>query len=469
MAPVGDDDRTPAPGSGEHQKPMSQGNSRFLTGYLLIATVVTIYLVYSLWSAQPCPPEAGTPPAPDCPAGAPAANPELRSLHPKSAYVGSAGSDAVIIGCGLTQATQVKVNGALHPALFLNPNHIRVTLTPTDLAAAGTLVFTLSSGAADFGLGIMTVLPPNVCWQFPGFTPWPISQEMQLLLLVLFTGAFGSCVYALKSLADYKGESKLYRTWFTFYLIQPFEGAGSALLLYLVIRGGFMAGTGADVKSVNQFGMCAIAGLAGAFSDVAFMKLREVFLTLFKPHDDRSGKLGPKITTASLPDGTVGVPYKQSLQATDGTLPLKWSVTPTLPPGLTLDPVSGTLAGTPTAVAPKVSYKFTVTDSGTPALSTSVDLTLEIKPAPPKITTTALSYGASGAHYSQTLQSSGGTAPLTWSVAPALPAGLTLDAAAGTIAGTPTAASPKATYKFTVKDSATPAASSTVDLTLEIR
>jgi hypothetical protein len=456
----------PAPVSGENQKQMSKASSRFLTGYLLLATVVTIYLVYSLWSAQPCPPEAGSPPAPDCSS---AAGPTLVSLHPKSAYVGSAGSDAVIIGCALTQSTQVKVNGALHPALFLNGNHIRVTLTPTDLAAAGTLVFTLSSGAADFGLGIMTVLPPNVCWQLPGFSPWPVSQEMQLLLLVLFTGAFGSCVYALKSLADYKGESKLFRTWFTFYLIQPFEGAGSALLLYLVIRGGFMAGTGADVKSVNQFGMCAIAGLAGAFSDVAFMKLREVFLTLFKPHDDRSGKLGPKISTANLPDGTVGVPYKQSLQATDGTAPLKWSVTPTLPPGLTLDPVSGTLTGTPTAVAPKASYKFTVTDSGTPALSASVDLPLEIKPAPAKIATAALPDGASGAHYSQTLQASGGVAPLTWSVAPALPAGLTLDAAAGTIAGTPTAASPKATYKFTVKDSASPAVSSTVDLALEIK
>jgi len=37
--------------------------------------------------------------------------------------------------------------------------------------------------------------------------------------------------------------------------------------------------------------MCAIAGLAAAFSDTAFLKLREVFQTLFKPQHDRGGKI----------------------------------------------------------------------------------------------------------------------------------------------------------------------------------
>ena len=57
----------------------------------------------------------------------------------------------------------------------------------------------------------------------------------------------------------------------------------------------------------------------------------EVFQTLFKPQDDRSGKLAPKITTTTLPDDVVGTPYKQTLQATGGTAPLKWGVNPPLP------------------------------------------------------------------------------------------------------------------------------------------
>jgi hypothetical protein len=48
--------------------------------------------------------------------------------------------------------------------------------------------------------------------------------------------------------------------------------------LYLAIRGSFLAGIGTDVKSMNPFGVCAIAGLAGAFSDTAFIKLRELYV-----------------------------------------------------------------------------------------------------------------------------------------------------------------------------------------------
>ena len=48
---------------------------------------------------------------------------------------------------------------------------------------------------------------------------------------------------------------------------------------------------------------------------------------------------------------------------------------------------------------------------------------------------------------------SGGTAPLTYSVSPALPAGLSMTSATGTIAGQPTAASSTTTYTVTVTDS----------------
>jgi hypothetical protein len=208
---------------------------------------------------------------------------------------------------------------------------------------------------------------------------------VQLLLIVIFTGAFGSSVYALKSLADYRGDKKLYSPWSTFYLIQPFEGAGAAFLLYLLIRGGVLTGSGVAMQAENRFGMCAIAGLAGAFSDIAFLKLREVFLNLLKPTDNRGGKLALEIITTSLPDGNVGIPYgPHTLQSRRGTAPLTWSVTPDLPNGLKLDVATGTISGTPTAVSAKTPYKFTVTDSSTPRVSASADLALEIKAASDK-------------------------------------------------------------------------------------
>ena len=89
--------------------------------------------------------------------------------------------------------------------------------------------------------------------------------------------------------------------------------------------------------------------------------------------------------------------------------------------------------------------------------------------SPLKITPATLPDGTVNAAYQPiTLQATGGTPPLKWSVAPALPAGLVLEAA-GIIDGTPTAASPKTKYTVTVTDHATPPAVSSIDTTLEIK
>ena len=86
------------------------------------------------------------------------------------------------------------------------------------------------------------------------------------------------------------------------------------------------------------------------------------------------------ITTSTLPDGVVGVDYPSTtLQATGGTPPLKWSVTPALPADLTLDAATGKISGKAKAPFPKTKLTFTVSDSVTPAASAKADLTLEIK------------------------------------------------------------------------------------------
>jgi hypothetical protein len=67
------------------------------------------------------------------------------------------------------------------------------------------------------------------------------------------------------------------------------------------------------------------------------------------------------------------------------------------------------------------------------------------------------------------IEANGGTPPLKWDIAPALPAGLSLDRNIGVISGTPKGVSPSTKYRITVTDSANPPISSFKDLSLEVK
>ena len=172
------------------------------------------------------------------------------------------------------------------------------------------------------------------------------------------------------------------------------------------------------------------------------------------------GAAGPLVVTpTTLSPGQVGTTYGYSfagysgcygttLQASGGIGPYTWSVASgALPAGITLDS-SGELCGTPTASG---TFYFTAeaTDSATPTpAAATASLSLVIAPATPfVITTTALPSAVQGVAYSAALGSTGGTAPITWSVSSgSLPPGLSLSAA-GVITGVPATAG---TYAFAV-------------------
>src|SRR5215831_4855653 len=124
------------------------------------------------------------------------------------------------------------------------------------------------------------------------------------------------------------------------------------------------------------------------------------------------------ITTSSLPAGTVGQAYNQTVQAAGGTAPLTWSIVAgTLPQNLGLNPMTGMISGTPTA-AGQSSFTVQVKDSGGPEQVVTQALSLTINPpTPPTITTSSpLPAGTVSQAYSQTLQASGGTGTLVWGV-----------------------------------------------------
>src|SRR5581483_11099867 len=90
--------------------------------------------------------------------------------------------------------------------------------------------------------------------------------------------------------------------------------------------------------------------------------------------------VGPpvSITTTSLPDGQVGVAYHAVLAATGGVPPYSWSVSGSLPGGLTLA-ADGTISGRPTGNPPgTATFTVEVQDSLTPPGSATRQLTITI-------------------------------------------------------------------------------------------
>ena len=146
--------------------------------------------------------------------------------------------------------------------------------------------------------------------------------------------------------------------------------------------------------------------------------------------------------------GTVGTPYNSSFVATGGTAPYNYAITAgALPGGLTLNPATGAVTGTPTT-AGTFNFTVTATDStGGQAATKSSNCSIVI--APPTLAVVCITNsGKVGVPYSSAFVASGGTAPYTFAItAGALPGGLTLNPATGAVTGTPTTAG---TFNFTV-------------------
>ena len=143
------------------------------------------------------------------------------------------------------------------------------------------------------------------------------------------------------------------------------------------------------------------------------------------------------ITTTTLVNGTSGVLYNQSLAKSGGTTPYSWGVKAgsSLPAGLSLDPVNGTITGIPTA-AGTTTFTVTLTDASGAKVEQALTLTVI---SPIAITQPASQLMAVNAPYSLTLATTGGKTPLTWTVtAGSLPTGLTLNPSTGVISGTST-------------------------------
>ncbi|HBG08263.1 MAG: hypothetical protein A2075_06800 [Geobacteraceae bacterium GWC2_58_44] len=153
----------------------------------------------------------------------------------------------------------------------------------------------------------------------------------------------------------------------------------------------------------------------------------------------------PTSGTGSPQDATTGAPYSYQFSANGGGSPYSWAMLAGgFPTGITLNPFTGLVSGTPGGVGP-YSFRLQVTDSHG---STGVkDYTISVF-NPISITTASLAdWTQSKDGYTGQLESAGGKAPITWSISAGSgsgtlsPApGLAIDPLTGAVTGTPTQA-----------------------------
>jgi large repetitive protein len=148
----------------------------------------------------------------------------------------------------------------------------------------------------------------------------------------------------------------------------------------------------------------------------------------------------------TLPDGHVGVSYSYGLSALNNVGGTSWSINGSVPPGISLNALTGELSGSPTQAG---IYDFNVTvndgvNSGFRGFRLYVyDLTITTPGSLPNAT--------QGVAYATSLSASGGSGGYTYTTSGGLPAGVTLDPG-GLLSGTPTNGGSHSWFTVTATD-----------------
>jgi len=148
---------------------------------------------------------------------------------------------------------------------------------------------------------------------------------------------------------------------------------------------------------------------------------------------------------------TVGQAIVTDNPSVTGTV-TSYSVNPTLPPGLRLSTSSGAISGTPTSVAALAAYTITAANT---AGTTTAALQIVVNAAPPiNLVYPRTSIAATvGQAIVADIPSATGTIT-SYSINPALPAGLSFSASNGAISGVPTSVIALAAYTITAANAA---------------
>ncbi len=327
----------------------------------------------------------------------------------------SAGSFTPVTGGGGTGALSYGISPSLPSGLNFNSSSGAVGGTPSAASPATTYTVTVTDqiGATASNTFILTVNPAVTATQAVASATLTASHAASAFTPVTGSGGTGTLTYA----------------------ISPALPSG----LNFDSNSGAVSGTPSAASPATTYTV-TVSDTNGATASNTFQ------LTVN----------GPLTATTTIP--SIGLTVETTVSpvapviGAGGTAPLRYAVSPTLPPALSLNPATGILSGLPTVTTSTISYTVTVTDANGATATASFSLAVNGPvTASTAIPSTTLTQAQPSTAFTPVI-GSGGTTPLSYSVAPALPAGLTMSSAGGAIGGSPTAISAATSYTVTVAD-----------------
>ncbi len=215
-----------------------------------------------------------------------------------------------------------------------------------------------------------------------------------------------------------------------------FAANGSPAPSFSLVSGTFP--TGLTLNGSNGL-LSGVPSVAGVFGPITLSAMNGFGSVNSAPFNITVNAAPTTFTAQTPPSGAVSVAYSYAITADGYPAPTYSLISGALPAGLTLS-ASGVISGTPTAAGVSSGIVIKAQNAFGNVNTVSLSINIAATPtAPTAFTAQTPPSGNVGAMYSYFVAANGSPTPTYSVIAGTLPTGLTLNAATGEIAGTPSA------------------------------